>query len=127
MNFFKIAIWVIAGIIMLMLTRKNAPTIAILCEIVLVAVIVLNILPEVEKLLSLFDDFESVSSMGEIPLKIMFKTFCILVVGAVVADICRDNGESAVAGVVEMGMKILAISCALPVFTAVVEIAVTFF
>lgn len=112
---------------MLMLTRKNAPTLAILCEIVLVAVIVLNILPEVEKLLSLFDDFESVSSMGEIPLKIMFKTFCILVVGAVVADICRDNGESAVAGVVEMGMKILAISCALPVFTAVVEIAVTFF
>ena len=127
MNFFKIAVFVIAGIVLLVLTRKNAPTLAILCEILLVAVIILNILPEAEKLLSLFNNFENISSIGEAPLKIMFKTFGILAVGAVVADICRDNGESAVAGVVELGMKILAICCALPVFYAVVEIALTFF
>ena len=121
------AVFVIAGIVLLVLTRKNAPIIAILCEIALVAIIVINILPEAEKLLSIFDNFESISSIGETSLKIMFKTFGILAVGAVVADICRDNGEGAVAGVVELGMKILAVSCALPVFTAVIEIALTFF
>ena len=84
-------------------------------------------MPEVENLLSLFDNFESISSIGESSLKIMFKTFGILAVGAVVSDVCRDNGEGAVAGVVELGMKILAVSCALPVFTAVIEIALTFF
>lgn len=127
MSFFKIAVFVIAGIVLLVLTRKNAPIIAILCEIALVAVIVLNIMPEVEKLLSLFDNFEGISSIGESSLKIMFKTFGILATGAVVTDICRDNGEGAIAGVVELGMKILAVSCALPVFTAVIEIALTFF
>lgn len=116
----------IAGIVLLLLIRKNAPPLAILCEIALIAVIILNIMPEAEKLLSLFDNFDRVSSMGESSLKIMFKTFGILAVGAVVADICRDNGEGAVAGVVDLGMKILAISCALPVFTAVIEIALTF-
>ncbi len=127
MNFFKIAVFVIAGIILLALTRKNVPTFAILCEIVLVAVIILNVMPEAEKLISLIDGFDRVSTIGETSLKIMFKTFGILAVGAVVADICRDNGESAVAGVVELGMKILAVSCALPVFTAVIEIALSFF
>ena len=127
MSFFKIAVFVIAGIVLLVLTRKNAPIIAILCEIALVAVIVLNIMPEAEKLLSLFDNFEGISSIGESSLKIMFKTFGILAAGAVVTDICRDNGEGAIAGVVELGMKILAVSCALPVFTAVIEIALTFF
>jgi stage III sporulation protein AD len=127
LNFFKIAVFVIAGVVLLVLTRKNAPLIAIICEISLVAVIILNIIPEAEKLISLFDSFDEVSSIGETSLKILFKTFGILAVGAVVADICRDNGEGAVAGVVELGMKILAVSCALPVFTAVVEIALTFF
>ncbi len=123
----KIAVFVIAGIVLLGLTRKNLQNLAILCEIALVAMIVLSIIPEAEKLLSLIDNFESVSLIGENSLKIMFKTFGILAVGAVVSDICRDNGEGAVAGVVELGMKILAISCALPVFTAVIEIALTFF
>ncbi len=127
MSFLKIAVLVIAGVVLLILTRKNAPTLTILCEIALIAVIILNIIPEAEKLLDLVDGFESVSSVGESSLKIMFKTFGILAVGAVVADICRDNGEGAVAGVVELGVKILAVSCALPVFTAVVEIALTFF
>ncbi len=112
---------------MLTLTRKNAPVISILCEITLIALILLNVIPEAEKLIALMDNFEGVSSIGESSLKIMFKTFGILAVGAVVADICRDNGESSVAGVVELGMKILAVSCALPVFTAVIEIALTFF
>lgn len=127
MSFFKIAVFVIAGVVLLVLTKKNAPTLAILCEIALVTLIILNIIPEAEKLLSLFDNFESVSSIGESSLKIMFKTFGVLAVGAVVADVCRDNGEGAIAGVVELGMKILAVSCALPVFTAVIEIALTFF
>lgn len=127
MSFFKIAVFVIAGVVLLVLTKKNAPTLAILCEIALVTLIILNIIPEAEKLLSLFDNFESMSSIGESSLKIMFKTFGVLAVGAVVADVCRDNGEGAIAGVVELGMKILAVSCALPVFTAVIEIALTFF
>lgn len=127
MSFLKIAVFVIAGIVLLALTRKNAPITAILCEIALVAIIVMSIMPEAEKLLSLFDNFEGISSIGESSLKIMLKAFGILSAGAVVTDICRDNGEGAVAGVVELGVKILAISCALPVFTAVIEIALTFF
>ena len=54
MSFLKVAVFVIAGIVLLVLTKKNAPALAILCEIALVGVVILNIVPEAEKLLSLF-------------------------------------------------------------------------
>ena len=50
----KIAVFVIAGIVMLALTRKNAPLLGILCEITLVVLLILNVLPEAEKLLISF-------------------------------------------------------------------------
>ncbi len=125
--FFKIAVFAVAGVVFLLLVKRNAPTFAILGEITLVAITVLAIMPEIENILALIDSFQGFSSVSETALKIMFKAFGILAVGAVVADICRDNGESAVAGVVELSIKILAISCALPVFRAVIEIASTFF
>ncbi len=123
----KIAVFAVAGIVLLLLIKRNSPTFAVLGEITLVAITVLAIIPEVENLLSLFENFQGISSVSETSLKILLKTFGILAVGAVVSDICRDNGEGAVASVVELSMKILAISCALPVFNAVIEIASTFF
>ncbi len=127
MTFLKIGVFVLAGIVLLVLLKRNAPSFAILGEITLVAITVLAITPEIEKMFTLFDNFQDISSVSATSLKIMFKVFGILAVGGVVSDICRDNGESAAAGVVELSMKILAISGALPVFTAVLEIATTFF
>ena len=124
---FKILIFVVAGVVLLFLIKHNAPSIAVLGELTLVAIIVLAIVPEIENLLSLFSSLQESSIVSEASLKIMLKAFGMLSVGSVVADICRDNGEGAVAGVVELSVKVLAISCALPVFTAVTEIALTFF
>ncbi len=116
-----------AGVVLLFLIKHNAPSFAVLGELTLVAIIVLAIVPEIENLISLFSSFQETSIVSDASLKIMLKTFGMLSIGSVVSDICRDNGESAVAGVVELSVKILAISCALPVFTAVTEIALTFF
>ncbi len=127
MIFLRIIAFAVIGVFFLVLLKRNAPSFAILCEVTVVAITVLSLIPEIEKLLSLLNNFQGVSSVSEISLKTMFKTFGFLAVGAVVSDVCRDNGESAVASVVELSVRILAISCALPVFRAVVEIALTFF
>lgn len=121
----KIAVFVITGIVFLVLIKKNAPNFAVLCELTVVAVIIIAIIPETKSLLQLFERFQDFSSVSASALKILFKTFGVLVVGSVVSDICRDNGESAVAGVVELSVKLLGITFALPVFTAVIEIALS--
>lgn len=123
----KIAVFAIAGVVFLLLLKRSAPNFAVVGEIALVAVVLLSIIPEIKTLLSVLEGFQDISSASSTAIKIMFKAFGILASGAIAADVCRDNGESAVAGVVELSVKILAISVALPVFTAVVEIASAFF
>lgn len=127
MTALKIAVIAIAGVILLTLLKRHSASYGIVVEIGLIAVILLAVLPEIKTM------FEALNSLGEIEflqstaMKILFKTFGILAIGSVAADICRDNSENAVAGVVELGAKILAVSCAVPVITAVIEIASSFF
>ena len=123
----KICAFAIAGVVLLLLVKSNAPAFGVICEITLVLVALVTVLPQVNSLMGLLEGLQDVSAVSQSALKILFKTFGFLMLGGVVADICRDNGEGAVAGVVDFCVKILAISCALPVFTAVVEVALTFF
>ncbi len=115
------------GLVFLLLIKQNSSNFAVLVEFLVVVMVIIAIIPEVEKMLALFDSIQGLSSVSESALKILFKAFGILALGAVASDICRDNGEGAVAGVVDLSVKILALSCALPVFRAVIEIALTFF
>ena len=123
----KICAFAIAGVVLILLIKGNAPAFGLACEIALVLVTLVAVLPQVNSLVGLLEGLEGVSTVSQGALKILLKAFGILMLGGVVADICRDNGEGAVAGVVDFSVKILAISCALPVFTAVVEVALTFF
>ena len=50
---FKIAVFAVAGIVLLLLLKRNAPTFAIIGEITVVAITVLAVMPEIENLLSL--------------------------------------------------------------------------
>lgn len=124
---FKIAVFVVAGIIFLGLIRSKASVFVVFAELTIITVVLSAIAPEIKSLSELLEGFQSVYTVGEESLKIIFKSFAILAIGSVVIDICRDNGEGALAGVVDMVVKILAISCAVPVFTAVIEIALTLF
>ncbi|MBE6796406.1 MAG: hypothetical protein E7533_07495 [Ruminococcaceae bacterium] len=126
MNVFVLAGASIIGIVMLSVLKNSSGEIATIARVGFVFVILLAVLPEINTLknsLALLEkyDFFSTSSM-----KILFKAFGILSIGSVAADICRDNSEGAIANVIEICVKILALCCALPVFTAVIEIAASF-
>lgn len=123
----KIAVFAVVGVVSLLLLKQNSSAFTVVVRCVLVVAILSTVIPEIKNLTETTDGFKDLSSVSGAALKILFKSFAVLTVGSVTADICRDNGESAVAGTVELAVKILAVSCALPVFSAVVEIAVSFF
>ncbi len=122
----KIAVIAIAGTVLLLLLRRSSASFSAVAECALVVVILLTVIPEIKTLLSALEGFGSITEVSSSAIKSMFKAFTFLAVGGVASDICRDNGESAVAGVVELSVKILSVSCMLPVISAVVEIAVAF-
>ena len=107
--------------------KKSASAYTIIVQIALAIVVLIAVLPEGKKLIAALSGFSGIEGVSEQSLKIMLKAFGLLSVGSLTADICRDNGENALASVVEIGVKILAVSCALPVFQAVITMATSFF
>lgn len=55
-------------------------------------------------------------------LRLMLRVLAITLLAQFVGDICRDNGESALAGATETAAKILVITLVLPLFQTVINI-----
>lgn len=55
-------------------------------------------------------------------LKIMFKVLGIALITQIVSDLCRDCGESALAGQTEVAAKIFIVALILPLLQAVVKV-----
>ncbi len=127
MTALKIAAAAVCGVLLLAALKRNSQIFAVLGETALVAVVLLAVLPEVKEVYESCSALVSGASVSSEIIKTMFKSFGILAVGSVAADICRDNSESAVAGMVEVCVKVVAIACALPIFSAVFAAAVTLF
>lgn len=116
-----------SGVILLALLKNSGSTYSAVVQVALVGVILLTVLPQIKELVSAISSFNISDNFSSEAITVMLKIFGILTIGSVTADICRDNGQNAVASTVELSVKILAIACALPVFTAVITVASSFF
>jgi stage III sporulation protein AD len=123
MTITKLAVFALIGVILLSLLRKYVSQLSLLTEIIVVVIIIISVLPDFKELLYAFSDIGNMTSVSGDILKTMLKAFSILTVGGIVSDICRDNGENAVAGVLDTVVKILACVSAMPTFTAVLVTA----
>lgn len=67
---------------------------------------------------------EITDNAGELSsyLKLMLKVLGIALITQITADICRDCGETALAGQTEVAAKIIIVTMILPLFEAVVKI-----
>ncbi len=125
MNVIEIAVFALVSLVVLVLIKKNNPQISVVAELAVIVVVMMGVIPEFKELAEACKNIGSVTSVSSDVLKTMIKAFSILTVGGITADVCRDNGENALAGVVDTVVKILAISCAVPTFTAVLMTALT--
>lgn len=125
MTITKLAVFALVGVVLLTLLRKYVSQLSLLTEIAVVVIIIVGILPEFKTLLNAFSDISNMTLVSGDILKTMLKAFSILTVGGIVSDICRDNGENAVAGVLDTVVKILACVSAMPTFTAVLVTALS--
>ncbi len=70
---------------------------------------------------AIIDVSSSVSSTAPY-IKLMLKVLGITLITQFVSDVCRDNGESAMASITETASKIVVISIILPLFETVISI-----
>ncbi len=127
MNILEICSLAVVGVVVLLLLKSEGSAIAVLVRLGVVFALIISVLPQIKELLSVLDAFSYADNIPKEALKIMLKVFSVLAVSSVAGDICRDNGESSLAGVVEMSGKIISIALSLPVITSVVSVATSLF
>ncbi len=71
----------------------------------------------IESFKNLASGFENVNNY----VHLMLKTLGIAMISQFIADICRDSGESALAGQTEVVTKIIIIAMIMPLFEAVIK------
>lgn len=112
----------LAALIMGMFLRRHNKTVSLLLIMFACAAIFFESITSLSDIVALLN--ELASGMGEISsyLKIMFKVLGIALITQIISDICRDSGESALAGQTEVAAKILIVTLILPLLQAVVEV-----
>lgn len=112
----------LAALIMGMFLRRHNKTVSLLLIMFACAAIFFESITSLSDIVASLN--ELASGMGEISsyLKIMFKVLGIALITQIISDICRDSGESALAGQTEMAAKILIVTLILPLLQAVVEV-----
>ena len=123
----KIAVFAVLGVVILSILKNSSNSFVLVAEVCVVVLLMFSVIPYIKDFLTLLDTLKEITNSSGTAIKIMLKAFAVLTVGSVTADICRDNSAGAVAGVVELAVKILAISISLPVFSAVIEVAAAIF
>lgn len=112
----------LAALILGMFLRRHNKTVSLLLIMFACAAVFFESISSLSEIVDSLN--ELASGMGEISsyLKIMFKVLGIALITQIISDICRDSGESALAGQTEVAAKILIVTLILPLLQAVVEV-----
>jgi len=105
----------------LMLKDTNRQ-IAVILSITGVALLFFTAVGELSKIVKSVTEFSSSSGAALVYSKLMLKILGITLLTQVVSDICRDNGENALASMTLTVAKIIVVSMVLPLFETVIGI-----
>ena len=105
----------------LMLKDRNRE-IAVILSIAGCSILFLTAAGELSKIVSSVLGFSGVSSSALKYSRLMLKVLGITMITQIVCDICRDNGENAIASMTAAVAKIIVVSMIIPLFETVIEI-----
>lgn len=121
MDIFQISAIALCGIILASVIRKYKPAVALYIVIATVIIIFGYIL---QQLTSVFDFLGAVYnqvSYGKAFFPILLKVLAVAYITDFIAQICKDAGEAAIGGKVELAGKVVIFYLAIPVMMSVLE------
>ena len=102
--------------------RQHNKTVSLLLIIFACIAVFFESASSLNEIINALSDMASGMSETSAYLKIMFKVLGIALVTQIIVDLCRDCGESALAGQTEVAAKIVIVSLILPLLQAVIKV-----
>ncbi len=123
MNIAGICIIAVAGSVIALSLKNTLPQYALILTLsagIMIVLAICTALPNIIDRMNTLMDLAEVSSKHS---EILFKSIGICFISQFSADICKDAGESALSGKVELAGKIMILICALPLIEEVLNTA----
>ncbi len=105
-----------------LLIKDKHRTFAFLLTLCGIIVMLFGIIGEITQITHRLRDVIEPQSTAHSYLKLMLKALAITLLTQCVSNICRDNGENALAGVCEFGAKAVVAALVLPLFETVIKL-----
>ncbi len=109
--------------VLFVVIKKYSPEYIIFAEIGSVLLIFLYLYPYIKDIIDFYYEYADYGGIDDSYLKIVLKSVGIALLTQFSSDICKDSGQSALAGKIEFAGKLLIAVLALPVAKALIEVA----
>lgn len=125
MELFAVVGLTVVAALLSVLLRETRPEQGILLRLGAGAVVLTVVLGQLSPLMSSLQEMLSKTSLPWEYGSLLFKGLGICLLSQTAADTCRDAGETALAGKVELSSKITLLLLAIPLFEKVAELAIS--
>ena len=105
-----------------LILRERNREIALIVSISGVAILFFSAVGKLSEIVEYVQNVSSFSSSVSVYIKLMLKILGISLVTQIVCDICRDNGENALASMTAIAAKLIVVSMIIPLFETVINI-----
>lgn len=122
MDIFRIAAIGICGVVIASMVKGYKPEFAIYVVIATVMVIFIMVIYKLTAVFEFLGEIYNQISYGKNFFPIILKVLAVAYIADFTAQICKDSGESAIAGKVELAGKVMIFYLAVPVMVAVMDL-----
>ncbi len=105
-----------------LLLRAYRPELSVQIAVAAGVLLLLLTVDELRSMSSFLDGLFERTGMETAHLKVMVKVLGIAYLAQFAADLCRDAGESAIAGKVELAGRVMILALCLPILGAILEL-----
>lgn len=113
----------LAACVLTVVVRQYKPELAVGVSIAVSVVLICSVVFAAAQVIERIEMLSENTGQLKTGLKIIIKAFGICVITQTAADICRDCGETSIAGRIETGGRLAVLIVALPLFSNVLELA----
>ncbi len=119
----RIAALAVSACVLCTVIKQYRPEFAPTVQIAAVAVTAASAVRILQNIIAELEFFSDMSETGGECISVLIKVLGVAVAAQIAGDICRDNGNSAVAGASELAAKAAIIALALPLIKSAVALA----
>ena len=122
MEIIKIIGIALISLIIIILLKQYRPEFAIYVSILTGVLILMLVMDKLTGIINLLQSLANKTSINSTFITLLIKITGIAFLSEFAISICKDSGESAIAGKIELGSKIIIIAMSIPIISSLLEI-----